>query len=84
MKLEEAIVYLLVTQLAHDPVIEDGHLLIEEALGGVGDFGQLDEVTPCQLMRQCRDYLCVGKCPRDLNHTKDPSPGIAFTKLFGQ
>lgn len=45
----------LVTQLPDAPVIEDGHLLIEEAFGGVGDFGQLDEVTPCQLMRQCRD-----------------------------
>ena len=32
---------------------------------------------PCQLMRQCRDYLCFGKCPRDLNHTNDPNPDIA-------
>ena len=36
----------LVTQLAHAPVIEDGHLLIEEAFGGVGDDREFHKVTP--------------------------------------
>ena len=59
MKLEEAIVYLLVTQLAHDPVIGDRHLLIEEAFGGVGDFG----VATISASGNARATLTIRKIP---------------------